>query len=37
MGGFGDNLDDKDIDSVLVYIKSYWPDDNYQHQINISK
>ena len=37
MVGFGDNLDDKNIDSVLAYIKSYWPDDNYQHQINISK
>jgi len=37
MVGFEDNLSDKDIDSVLVYIKSYWPDDNYQHQTNISK
>ena len=37
MVGFGDNLDDKEIDSVLAYIKSYWSDDNYQHQINISK
>ena len=37
MSGFGDNLSDKDIDSVLAYIKSFWPDDYYQHQINLSK
>ena len=37
MGGFGDNLSDKDIDSVLAYIKSFWPDDYYKHQINLSK
>ena len=37
MGGFGDNLNDKDIDAVLAYIKSFWPDDYYQHQINLSK
>ena len=37
MAGFGDNLSDKDIDSVLTYIKSFWPDDYYQHQINLSK
>ena len=37
MGGFGDNLSDKDIDAVLAYIKSFWPDDYYQHQINLSK
>ena len=37
MGGFKDNLNDKDIDSVLAYIKSFWPDDYYQHQINLSK
>ena len=37
MGGFKDNLSDKDIDSVLAYIKSFWPDDYYQHQINLSK
>jgi len=37
MVGFGDNLSDKDIDSVLAHIKSYWLDDYYQHQINISK
>ena len=28
---------DKDIDSVLAYIKSYWPKDKYEHQIGISK
>ena len=37
MAGFGDNLSDKDIDSVLAYIKSFWPDDYYKHQINLSK
>ena len=28
---FGDNLNDKDIDAILAYIKSFWPDDYYQH------
>ena len=37
MAGFGDNLSDKDIDAVLAYIKSFWLDDYYQHQINLSK
>ena len=37
MLGFEDKLKDKDIDSVLIYIKSFWPDDIYQHQINLSK
>ena len=37
MLGFGDNLKDEDIDSVLAYIKSFWPDDVYQQQINLSK
>ena len=37
MGAFGDKLNDKDIDSVLAYIKSFWPDDYYKHQINLSK
>ena len=37
MIGFKDNLSDKDIDSVLAYIKSYWPKDKYEHQINLSK
>ena len=37
MGGGKDNLNDKDIDSVLAYIKSFWPDGYYQHQINLSK
>ena len=32
-----DNLKDKDIDSVLSYIKSFWPDDIYQQQINLNK
>ena len=37
MLGFEDNLKDKDIDSVLSYIKSFWPDNVYQRQINLSK
>ena len=37
MLGFEDKLKNKDIDSVLAYIKSFWPDDMYQHQINLSK
>jgi mono/diheme cytochrome c family protein len=37
MLGYEDRLKDKDIDSVLAYIKSFWPDDMYQHQINLSK
>ena len=37
MMGFEENLSDKDIDSVLAYIKSYWPKDKYDHQINLSK
>jgi mono/diheme cytochrome c family protein len=37
MLGYEDNLKDKDIDSVLSYIKSFWPDDVYQQQINLNK
>ena len=37
MLGFEDNLNDEDIDLVLSYIKSFWPDDVYQQQINLSK
>ena len=37
MLGYEDKLNDKDIDSVLAYIKSFWPDDIYQQQINLSK
>ena len=37
MIGFKENLSDKDIDNVLAYIKSYWPKDKYEHQINLSK
>ena len=37
MLGFEDNLKDKDIDSVLSYIKSFWPDNIYQRQINLNK
>ena len=37
MLGFEDKLKDDDIDSVLAYIKSFWPNDKYQRQINLSK
>ena len=37
MIGFEGNLKDKDIDSVLSYIKSFWSDDVYQRQINLNK
>ena len=35
MGAFGDVLNDKEIDSVLAYIKSYWGKENYEHQIKL--
>ena len=37
MLGFEDNLNDKDIDSVLSFMKSFWPENVYQQQINLSK
>jgi len=37
MMGFGENLSDKDIDGILAYIKSFWPEDKYDYQINLSK
>ena len=37
MLGFEHKLRDKDIDSILSYMKSFWPDDMYQRQINLSK
>ena len=37
MMGFEEKLSDKEIDSILAYIKSYWPKDKYDHQINLSK
>ena len=36
MMGFGDKLSDKEIDSVLAYIKSFWPKKEYEYQINLS-
>ena len=35
MGAVGDVLNDKEIDSVLAYIKSYWKKDNYEYQISL--
>ena len=35
MGAFGEILNDKEIDSVLTYIKSYWNKDLYNYQINL--
>ena len=37
MIGFENNLSDKEIDSVLAYIKSFWPKEEYEYQINLSK
>ena len=37
MLGYEDSLKDKDIDSVLSYMKSFWPNDIYQQQINLNK
>ena len=34
---FGDKINDKQIDSVLSYIKSHWEDEIYERQISISK
>ena len=36
MAGFGDVLTDDEIDNVLAYIKSYWPKDKYQYQIDLN-
>ena len=37
MIGFKDKLSDKEIDSILAYLKSFWPTDKYEYQINMSK
>ena len=37
MMGFGDNIEDEGIDNILSYIKSYWNDDIYFQQLEISK
>jgi mono/diheme cytochrome c family protein len=37
MIGFGDKINDKQIDSVLSFIKSHWKDEIYERQISISK
>ncbi len=37
MLGSEDNLSDKEIDSVLAYIKSFWPEEEYEYQINLTK
>ena len=37
MIGFGDKITDKQIESVLSYIKSHWEDEIYERQILISK
>ena len=36
MLGFGHKLKDSEIDSVISYMKSYWPDEYYNHQVKIS-
>ena len=30
-------IDDQNIDNILSYIKSYWKDDIYNQQLEISK
>ena len=37
MYGYGDKIDDQGIDNILSYIKSYWSEENYKYQINLSK
>ena len=37
MIGFGDKINDNQVDSVLSYIKSHWEDEIYERQISISK
>ena len=37
MKGFEKNLSDKEMDSVLAYIKSYWQKDIYEHKIVTGK
>ena len=37
MAGFGDVLNDDEIDNILAYIKSYWPKEKYQYQIDLNK
>ena len=37
MLGFGDKLNDKEIDSILVYIKTYWPEDIYVRHLEMGK
>jgi len=36
MIGFGDKLSDKEIDSVLAYIKSFWSEENYEYQLKLN-
>ena len=36
MMGFGDQLNDQEIKSVLAYIKSFWTDDKYQYQMKLN-
>ena len=37
MIGFEDKLADKEIDSILAYLKSFWPIEKYEYQIQMSK
>ena len=37
MIGFEENLSDKEIDSLLAYIKSFWSEEEYEYQLNLSK
>ena len=37
MIGFEDKLSDTEIDSILAYLKSFWPIEKYEYQIQMSK
>ena len=37
MIGFENKLSDTEIDSILAYLKSFWPIEKYEYQIQMSK
>jgi mono/diheme cytochrome c family protein len=37
MYGFSDRLSDQDIDSILAYIKSHWPEEIYKRHLKMSR
>ena len=36
MIGFGNKLSDKEIDSILAYIKSFWSEEHYEYQLKLN-